>query len=153
MIALPHGPRRRPRTGKLDRIKNRAKGQTQAGSTQSGARREKEFDSIEHLSAEAIAGYVDNELPPVAMNRARVHLVHCAECRAEVVAQRRASDRLRQAADESITVPSSLLDRLNNIAQSCPEGPAVDELAINRGETFVARVETFYRAVKRAQGK
>ncbi|AKK02827.1 anti-sigma factor family protein [Corynebacterium epidermidicanis] len=111
------------------------------------------FDSIEHLSAEAIAGYVDNELPTIAMNRARVHLVHCAECRAEVLAQRRASERLRKSAAEELSAPSSLLDKLTSIAQSCPEGPPADDLPAARATSFSARVETFYRAVKKAHGK
>lgn len=137
MVAMPHGPFR-PQLRNLLSDRDRADG---------------DFDSIEHLSAEAIAGFVDSELPPVAMGRARVHLVHCPECRAEVQAQRRAAERLRQGATGDIAVPSSLLDKLNSIARSCPEGPEAEELPRQRSETFVAKVETFYRAVKRAQGK
>lgn len=111
----------------------------------------KEFASVEHLSAQAIAGFVDNELSPVAMNRARIHLVHCQECRAEVTEQRRAAERLRQAADEDIAVPSSLMAKLTSIAQSCPDGPGVADIAQPRGETILDRVEIFYRAVRKNQ--
>ena len=48
------------------------------------ARKPREFASVEHLSLEAVAAFVDGELTPLAMHRARVHLVHCEECRAEV---------------------------------------------------------------------
>ncbi|MEJ5997104.1 anti-sigma factor family protein [Corynebacterium sp. H130] len=116
-------------------------------------RRPKEFSSVEHLSAEAVAGFVDNELPPVAMNRARIHLVHCAECRKEVNAQRRAAERLRQIADEQLHAPSTLMAKLTSIAQTCPEGPDAQEVAHPRGDTILARVEVFYRAVRKNQGK
>lgn len=56
------------------------------------ARKPREFASVEHLSLEAVAAFVDGELTPLAMHRARVHLVHCEECRAEVAQQRRASE-------------------------------------------------------------
>lgn len=152
MIAMPRGP-----FGSKDHAGGQPRAQSQSlkvvGATSGRRKARRVFDSVEHLSAEAVAGYVDNELPAVAMNRARTHLVHCAECRAEVIAQRRASDRLRQSAEEEITAPSSLIAKLSSIAQSCPEGPRADDLPKRRGEDIVARVETFYRAVKKAQGK
>lgn len=116
-------------------------------------RKQREFASVEHLSPEAVAGYVDNELPPIAMNRARIHLVHCAECRAEVIEQRRAAERLRKIADEQLHAPSTLMARLTSIAQSCPDGPDAHEVAHPRGESIVAKVEVFYRAVRKNQGK
>lgn len=119
----------------------------------SGKHGDREFASVEHLSAEAVAGYVDNELPPVAMNRARIHLVHCEECRAEVIQQRRAAERLRRIANEKVEVPSTLMAKLTSIAQSCPEGPDAQEVAHPRGETLLAKVEVFYRAVRKNQGK
>ncbi|MDU0478315.1 zf-HC2 domain-containing protein [Staphylococcus chromogenes] len=149
MNAMPSGSSR-PHLPNLSNLPNIARLQKLIADRD---RSDEGFDSIEHLSAEAIAGYVDNELPPVAMSRARVHLVHCAECRAEVQAQRRAAERLRQSAEEDITVPSSLLDRLNLIEKCCPEGPEVDDLPAQRAENFVARLETFYRAVKKARGQ
>lgn len=113
----------------------------------------REFSSVEHLSPEAVAGFVDNELPPVAMNRARIHLVHCPECRAEVQQQRRAAERLRRIADEKLEVPSTLMAKLTSIAHSCPEGPDAQDVAHPRGETILAKVEVFYRAVRKNQGK
>lgn len=113
----------------------------------------REFSSVEHLSAEAVAGFVDNELPAVAMNRARIHLVHCPECRAEVQQQRRAAERLRRIAEEKLEVPSTLMAKLTSIAQTCPEGPDAQDVAHPRGETILAKVEVFYRAVRKNQGK
>lgn len=122
------------------------------------ARRPKprQFASVEHLSAEAVAGFVDNELPPIAMNRARIHLVHCPECRAEVNEQRKAADRLRQSANERISAPSALIAKLTSIAQSANEdaqGPDALDIAHPKGESILDRVEVFYRAVRKNQGK
>ncbi|MEJ5927449.1 anti-sigma factor [Corynebacterium sp. H128] len=129
MISIPHGLPKRSKRG------------------------HREFASVEHLSSEAVAGFVDNELSSTAMNRARIHLVHCVECRAEVNQQRRASEQLRKAAEEDISVPSTLMAKLTSIAQSCPEGPDAQEVAHPKGETLIDRVEVFYRAVRRNQGK
>ncbi|CAB0501065.1 hypothetical protein CIP101280_00804 [Corynebacterium diphtheriae] len=48
------------------------------------------FASVEHLNPEAVAAFVDNELSPAAAHRAKIHLVHCPECREEIHRQRRA---------------------------------------------------------------
>ncbi|CAB0691689.1 anti-sigma factor [Corynebacterium diphtheriae] len=47
------------------------------------------FASVEHLNPEAVAAFVDNELSPAAAHRAKIHLVHCPECREEIHRQRR----------------------------------------------------------------
>lgn len=114
----------------------------------------REFSSVEHLSAEAVAGFVDNELPTIAMNRARIHLVHCPECRREVLAHRQAAERLRKIANEDkLHVPSTLMAKLTSIAQSCPDGPDAQDVAHPRGDSLIAKVEVFYRAVRKNQGK
>ncbi|CAB0724279.1 anti-sigma factor [Corynebacterium diphtheriae] len=51
------------------------------------------FASVEHLNPEAVAAFVDNELSPAAAHRAKIHLVHCPECREEIHRQRRAPPR------------------------------------------------------------
>ena len=79
----------------------------------------RKFASVEHLSTEAVAAFVDGELSPGATHRAKVHLVHCAECRNEVAVQRRAAAALRQAhqADAALCAPTSLVARLTSIAE------------------------------------
>ncbi|KAB1503971.1 anti-sigma factor [Corynebacterium sp. 320] len=70
--------------------------------------------SIEHLSPEAIAALVDGELTRKAEHRAKIHLVHCKECRDEVNTQREAAQRLR---DNTCPMSASgtLIERLNAI--------------------------------------
>lgn len=110
----------------------------------------KQFASVEHLSAEAVAAFVDHELSPGAMHRARVHLVHCAECRAEVEQQRRASERLRTCADsEDIRAPRDLMARLADIAASCPQGPGAEDKVSASPETLMDRMDLIYRAAVR----
>lgn len=77
-------------------------------------KREDDTLSVEHISPEAIAAYVDGELSPRALHRAKVHLVHCTECREEVQLQRRAAEYVRsQAAD--VQCSGQLLERLASI--------------------------------------
>ncbi len=78
------------------------------------------FRSTEHLSTEAVAAYVDGELPMAAFQRADEHLIRCPQCRAEVDAQRAASTRLRQSGE--ITIPASLLGQLSRIPQEASRG-------------------------------
>ncbi|AZA13264.1 anti-sigma factor family protein [Corynebacterium choanae] len=108
--------------------------------------RQKTFASYEHLSAEAVAAFVDNELDEKAAHRARVHLVHCADCRQEVEAHRQASQRLKQAAS-AIHAPSALLDKLQSIAQSCPAGPTAEETPQHSPQTLLDKVDFYYRAL------
>lgn len=79
------------------------------------------FSSIEHLNSEAIAALVDGELPRRAEHRAKVHLVHCAECREEVKAQRQASTILREnnASLDNLHASPRLMDKLCSIPQAC----------------------------------
>lgn len=130
---------------------HRRSGNSADKALEKAAEKPREFASVEHLSPEAVAGFVDNELSPVAMNRARIHLVHCPECRAEVMQQRRAAQRLREVADEDISVPSTLMAKLTLIAQSCPDGPDAKDIVNPKGATILDRVEFFYRAVRRNQ--
>ena len=104
------------------------------------ARKPREFASVEHLSLEAVAAFVDGELTPLAMHRARVHLVH-SEC-------------LKNCVDtETIRVSTELKARLTSIAFSCPAGPDAEEATTKHPETFLGKVDLIYRAVRRSAGK
>ena len=58
-------------------------------------------DTIGHLGPEAVVAFVDGEMEPKFMHRVRIHLVHCAECRADVHQQRRASEWVRHCAESA----------------------------------------------------
>ena len=78
------------------------------------------FASVDHLSAEAVAAYVDNELTPRALHRAKVHLLKCDECRYEIKAHLAASRRLREAAaHNTVSTPADLKARLASIPVEC----------------------------------
>lgn len=113
-----------------------------------------EFASVDHLSSDAVTGFVDNELSRGAMHRARLHLVHCSECREEICRQRDTSEYLRsECRSEDVSAPKALLTKLAGIANDCSPGPGADELAVQRPESFVAKVESVVRAVRRTQGR
>lgn len=82
----------------------------------------RQFSSTDHLSIEAVAAYVDGELPMKAHLRAGSHLSLCPQCSAEVDAQGQARDALRDS--RPVTVPSTLMGLLSQIPQSAPEEPA-----------------------------
>ncbi len=79
----------------------------------------RQFSSVDHLSAEAIAAYVDGELPMKAHLRASSHLSACAQCRTEVEAQGQARAALRDC--RPVTMPSTLMGLLSQIPQSSPQ--------------------------------
>ncbi len=79
----------------------------------------RQFSSTDHLSTEAIAAYVDGELPMKAHLRAGSHLTLCQQCAAEVEAQGQARAALRDS--RPVTMPSTLMGLLSQIPQSTPE--------------------------------
>ena len=81
----------------------------------------REFASIDHLSIEAVAAYVDGELPMKAHLRAAGHLAQCGHCAGEVAAQGQAREALRDS--RPVTMPSTLLGLLSQIPQSAPQDP------------------------------
>lgn len=81
----------------------------------------RQFSSTDHLSIEAIAAYVDGELPMKAHLRAGSHLSMCQQCAAEVDAQGQARAALRDC--RPVTMPSTLMGLLSQIPQSTPEEP------------------------------
>lgn len=117
-------------------------------------RRRREFASVEHLSPEAVAAFVDGELTDIACHRARVHLVHCAECRAEIERQRGASEWLRGSnIGEDVRAPHELLTRLAGIASAPPHaGPDAESTPTPVPEGLLDKMEMILRAVKRNQG-
>jgi hypothetical protein len=82
----------------------------------------REFSSTDHLSIEAVAAYVDGELPMKAHLRAGSHLSLCPQCAAEVDAQGQARAALREC--RPVTMPSTLMGLLSQIPQSTPDEPA-----------------------------
>ncbi|EEI17426.1 hypothetical protein [Corynebacterium lipophiloflavum] len=82
-------------------------------------RKKKGFFSTEHLSPEAVAAFADQELSESALHRARVHVVLCEECRAEVNHQRAAAEHLRCCnADDSVRAPRSLVQKLAEMPEN-----------------------------------
>lgn len=106
----------------------------------------RDFHSTEHLSPEAVAAFVDCELPESAVVRAAQHMAQCQECFDEVEAQRGASERLCKAnAGEDMHAPQELVERL---AQLCPEdfpGDTIDEHTDSR---MFDRLEAALRTLK-----
>ncbi len=81
---------------------------------------ESEFASVDHLSNEAIASFVDHELPQVAVERAYRHLERCSECRAEVRKQLKAAYALR-AWHPDVHISEDLVTKLCSLSSStCP---------------------------------
>lgn len=108
------------------------------------------FASVEHLGPEAVVAYVDGELSDVATHRARVHLVHCPECRAEIKRQQRVAETIRECnGTEELRAPSELMAKLTGIATSCPlepEGPK------QRTGNMFEKLDVMLRSVRRKTG-
>ena len=118
-------------------------------------------NDVGHLTTEAVAALVDGELSAGAESRAKVHLVHCSDCREEVRAQRQAAARMRDQAGtmSGVHAPGALLDRLTGIPASCGErdaasGDADDHDGVGldgrrRPESLGARLSTSVRRMLR----
>ena len=79
-------------------------------------RARREFASTEHLSTEALAAFVADQLSPTARSRALRHLGQCAECMAEIQVQRSARFMLRHSGP--IRMPGSLVERLAQLPET-----------------------------------
>jgi hypothetical protein len=99
----------------------------------------RQFGSTEHLSTEAVAAFVDGELPMKSHLRAASHLSLCPQCAAEVDAQGQARAALRDSCP--IVVPTTLLGLLSQIPQHAPkEIPAdADQPQFADGDTRARR--------------
>lgn len=73
----------------------------------------RQFTSTDHLSIEAVAAYVDGELPMKAHLRAGSHLSQCRQCAAEVEAQRGRPAALRES--RLVSIPHTLMGLLSQI--------------------------------------
>ncbi len=92
----------------------------------------RQFSSTEHLSAEAIAAFVDGELRMNAHLRAAHHLFLCPRCASEVDDQSRARAALRES--HPVRMPSTLLGLLSDIPRcSSPDEAPPSERAAGRG--------------------
>lgn len=92
----------------------------------------------DHLSAEAIAAYVDGELGERPYDRATRHLANCSECAAQVVAQGQARAALRSA---RIPRPptTAALERYSPDAESEREpslGPIIGKRRLRQSEVL-----------------
>lgn len=106
--------------------------------------------SVDHLSTEAIAALVDGELSRRAEHRAKIHLVHCETCRAEVRAQRSASNRMREHASD-VHTPGGLMEKLQRIPEECREDDAPHRFSVDgcrRPETLVDRLDLLLRKMQ-----
>ena len=110
-------------------------------------------DTIGHLGPEAVVAFVDGEMEPKFMHRVRIHLVHCAECRADVHQQRHASEWVRHSADSAkVKVPQSLLAKLAGIAtEEVAPGPDAATPVHRPQQDFLDKVEMVVRAIKHNQ--
>lgn len=80
-----------------------------------------QFDSIDHLSYEAVAALIDGELSPSATQRAHSHLAQCPDCREETARQRAAAEAVRtHNGDGCLRAPRSLVEKLALIAEEPP---------------------------------
>ncbi len=84
--------------------------------------------SIDHLSPEAIAAFVDGELPRKAVDRAASHLAHCDECRAEVHGQQQAARALREdSCADSVSASHRLMQKLRSIPELARQQSEIPE--------------------------
>jgi len=93
----------------------------------------------DHLSAEAVAAYVDGELAERPYDRATRHVAACTECAAQVVAQGQARAALQSARCPSL--PSSLMKSLRSIPQASQVPPAPNGLAMTSDGQMVAMLQ------------
>lgn len=116
------------------------------------SRRRGYLTAVDHLGPEAVAAFVDGEMSPQATHRARVHIVHCAECREEVARQRAAADAIHEATDlNELKAPEGLMARLASIESTCSmDGPDAESVCMGRPEGIVDRMEIFLRTVRRS---
>lgn len=103
------------------------------------------FASVDHLNPEAVAAYVDNELSEQAAHRARIHMVHCEECRTEVASQHRASQRIKQCCNDNMHAPRSLMERLAQIESECTS----DSDGTATPESLLKKLESMAKSLKR----
>ena len=106
-------------------------------------RKRERFSSTDHLGPEAVAAFADHELSSTALHRARVHVVQCEECRAEVNHQRAAAEKLRNCnVDDAVHAPLSLVQKICQL----PAEPV--ETAHDNSRPVADLMSVAYRALK-----
>jgi anti-sigma factor RsiW len=90
----------------------------------------------DHLSVEAVAAYVDDELAEGPRDRATRHLSACPDCAAQVFDQGQARAALRSAACPSM--PSTLLSSLQSIPRDAELPPPPPGLAVTADGQLVS---------------
>lgn len=126
------------------RQKMRARGKSKA----------RRADTTGHLGPEAVVAFVDDEMDSKAKHRARVHLVHCRECREEIYIQRGTSEWVRHCNTESqVRAPRDLLRKLASIGnqESCQAHTPEDEHQPATRQDFFDKLEMVVRAIKHNQ--
>lgn len=110
------------------------------------------FNEVDHLNPEAIVAFVDGEMDANSAHRARVHFVHCQECRAEAQRVRNASDWVRgRSSEERLSAPADLISKLSTIADGkSGQESEVDKEFRLQGD-LMDKVEMFVRAIKKNQ--
>lgn len=120
-----------------------------------GKTRARRADTIGHLGPEAVVAFVDDEMEAKAKHRARIHLVHCHECRDEIYIQRGTSEWVRQCNIESqVRAPRDLLKKLASIGNLDPRDRCFsveEEQEPATRQDFLDKLEMVVRAIKRNQ--
>ena len=107
------------------------------------------FCSTEHLNPEAIAAFVDGELSRSAARRAMKHMVECPECFQDVLAQRRASARVKACNNDDLRAPDSLVAKLSGLHHEIPSAEACDEEPQHKERSpLVVAVDAAFRALR-----
>lgn len=119
-----------------------------------GKSKARRADTIGHLGPEAIVAFVDDEMDDKAKHRARIHLVHCGECRDEIYTQRGTSEWVRTCNIQSqVRAPRDLLKKLTSIGnldlqqhkyEMAEEQPA-------QRQDFLDKLEMVVRAIRHNQ--
>lgn len=117
----------------------------------------RQFSDVDHLNPEAIVAFVDGEMEHKAAHRARIHVLHCNECRAEVKRVRGAADWVRgRSTEEQLTAPQDLIARLAGLEHTPPSDAAreadEDPKMTPQGD-LMDRLEMVFRALKRNHGQ
>lgn len=107
------------------------------------------FCSTEHLNPEAIAAFADGELSRSAARRAMKHMLECPECFQDVLAQRRASARVKACNNDDLRAPDSLVARLSEMRHEMQSVEACDEEPHHKERSpLVAAVDATLRALR-----
>jgi uncharacterized protein YlaI len=120
-----------------------------------GKSKARRADTIGHLGPEAVVAFVDDEMDSKAMHRARIHLVHCDECRDEIYTQRGTSEWVRHCNIESqVRAPRDLLRKLASIGNLDARDRSFsmeEEQEPATRQDFFDKLEMVVRAIKHNQ--